>query len=287
MSVGENARAQLIYAFRRVLRPLVKVLLRAGVRFDEFAEVLKAVYIESAIKDEIIHIKPLTRARVAVATGVTRGDVDRLISDPTLLKTPRATNVPMLAAILNKWHSDSDYLGPYGMPLELAIDKPGGLSFRALSDGINKRLDWLQLLEDLLSSGVVAKSGEHYVKVLSRTFVMPEPMSAKMLEHFGNTLTNLANTLEYNMDPQHAVKRIERAVFPDDGLPEELREDFDRFIRVLVQEMINDVENWISDSTKGRVFSAKERLKTGLSVFHYVVKSPDERSLEEFLPDDK
>jgi hypothetical protein len=287
MNASESARAHLVFAFRRVLRPLVKVLLRAGVRFDEFSEVLKAVYIESAIKDEIIHIKPLTRARVALATGVTRHDVDRLITDPTLLKTPRATNVPMLAAILNKWHSDSNYLGPYGMPLELAIDKPSALSFRLLSESIDKSLDWLQLLEDLLSSGVVSKSGEHYVKVHSRTFVMPEPMSAKMLEHFGNTLTNLANTLEYNMDPGKTDKRVERAVFPDDGLPAELSGEFTQFIRALVQEMINDVENWISDATKGRTFSDAERIQTGLSVFHYLVKIPDERPLDEFLVDDK
>ncbi len=261
------------------------VLLRAGVRFDEFAEVLKAVYVESAVKDNIIHIKPLTRARVALATGVTRGDIERLIVDPKLLKTPRATNVPMLAAILNKWHSDSNYLGPYGMPLELAIDKPGTLSFRLLSESIDSQIDWLQMLEDLLGSGVVSKSGEYYVKVHSRTFVMPEPMSPKMLEHFGNTLTNLANTLEYNMDPGNQIKRLERSVFPDDGMPEELVDEFNQFVRLLVQELINDVENWVSDSTKGRVFANKPRLSTGLSIFHYVVKAPDERSLDEFLPD--
>ena len=144
--MSENAREHLVFAFRRVLRPLVKILLRAGVRFDEFAEIIKAVYIESAIQDDIVHIKPVTRARVALATGVTRNDVDQIVEDPSLLKTPRATNVPMLAAILNKWHSDANYLGPYGMPLELAIDQPGAMSFRGLSESLDPKVDWLSLI---------------------------------------------------------------------------------------------------------------------------------------------
>ena len=33
-SLTQEARAHLLQAFRRILRPLVKILIRAGVRFD-------------------------------------------------------------------------------------------------------------------------------------------------------------------------------------------------------------------------------------------------------------
>ena len=36
--MATSSRDQLLYALRRVLRPIVRVLIRAGIRFDEFAE---------------------------------------------------------------------------------------------------------------------------------------------------------------------------------------------------------------------------------------------------------
>ena len=51
--MSDEARSHLFHAFRKVLRPLVKILIRAGVRHDEFAEVIKGVYVESAIRDGI------------------------------------------------------------------------------------------------------------------------------------------------------------------------------------------------------------------------------------------
>jgi hypothetical protein len=184
MSIPDSSRAHLIFAFRRVLRPLVKILLRSGVRLDEFIEVVKGVYVESGIRDDVIPIKPLTRARVALATGVPRRDVDKFVDNPDLLASPGPTNIAALAAIINRWHTDAAYLGPYGVPLELIIEKSRGRSFTELVQQIDEDLDPHELLEELLLAQVIAKSGDKHVKVLTRTYVMPEPLSPKMLEYF-------------------------------------------------------------------------------------------------------
>jgi hypothetical protein len=34
--MADSARAHLIFSFRKVLRPLIKILIRAGVTYDEF-----------------------------------------------------------------------------------------------------------------------------------------------------------------------------------------------------------------------------------------------------------
>ena len=56
---------------------------------------------------------------------------------------------------------------------------------------------------------------------------MPEPLSPEMLEHFGKSMTNLASTLHFNMTPNSTAKRLERSVFPGEGLAEELFQEFD------------------------------------------------------------
>ena len=45
-----DARKQLLYALWCVLRPIVRILIRAGIRFDEFAEIARAAYIGSPAK---------------------------------------------------------------------------------------------------------------------------------------------------------------------------------------------------------------------------------------------
>ncbi len=47
----KNSRDQLLHSFRRVLRPLIRVLIRSGVRYDEFLELVRGVYVESAVRD--------------------------------------------------------------------------------------------------------------------------------------------------------------------------------------------------------------------------------------------
>ena len=50
---SSDARKQLLYALRQVLRPIVRILIRAGIRFDELSELARGVYIESAIRDGV------------------------------------------------------------------------------------------------------------------------------------------------------------------------------------------------------------------------------------------
>ena len=46
-----KSRDQLLYAFRRVLRPLIRILVRSGVRYDEFLELVRGVFVETAVRD--------------------------------------------------------------------------------------------------------------------------------------------------------------------------------------------------------------------------------------------
>jgi hypothetical protein len=278
--MSDDARRHLIHAFRKVLRPLVKILIRAGVRHDEFVEVIKGVYVESAIRDGIGRPGPLTRSRVSLTTGVPRRDVDRYVDDETLLTPPPPTHATTLTEVLHLWNTDPRYLGPYGVPLEIDYDATPGRCFTDLVERANTKADAVLVLEDLTRSGVVVRSGEKFLKVISRTYVMPEPMSAVMLEHFGNTLANLANTLQFNMGDVDSPKRLERAVFADNGLEPERLIEFDRYARERVQQLIADVDDWLAKRSPAD--PDDERLvPTGLSIFHYVNAAAPLKSLKD------
>ena len=274
--MSDNYRAQLVHTLRKVLKPLVRILFRAGVRFDEFIELLRGIYVELVIADTASSNERISTARISILSGVAKRDVERLVSSEDWLRLPKPTDVAALVAILHRWHTDSTFLGPYGVPLELPLMGPGGRSFNDLVGGSSIPIDPQSAFEQLLAAGVISRSGTTHVKVLSRSYVMPEPLSAEMLEHFGISMTNLASTLHFNMTPDSSAKRLERSVFPDEGLPEELFEEFDAYVRERAHAMLSEVDDWIADAARRPIKKPSSRIATGVSVYHYVA-TPEPR----------
>jgi len=268
--MSETYRAQLVHTFRTVLRPLIRILFRAGVRFDEFVELLRGIYVEITIRNAMEAASKITTGRIAILSGVGRRDVERLVSSDDWLQVPRPTDLAALAAILHRWHTDSTFLGPYGVPLELPMTGQAGRNFTELVNGCPLRIDPASAYEQLLAARMIVKSGETHVKVMSRTYVSPEPMSAEMLEHFSTAMRNLASTLDYNLTPGQATKRIERTVFPDGGLPNELLAEYDAFVRERAQQLISDVDDWLAAAARRPLAKPSERTSLGVSVFQYV-----------------
>lgn len=266
----ETYRAQLVHTLRKVLKPLVRILFRAGVRFDEFIELLRGIYVEMVVADAAVAAKRVSAGRISILTGVPKKDVDRLVSSEDWLKIPKPTDGPALAAILHRWHTDSAFLGPYGVPLELPLSGHGGRNFVDLVGGSSIPIDPHSAFEQLLAAGVIARSGDTHVKVLSRSYVMPEPLSPEMLEHFGKSMTNLASTLHFNMTPNSTAKRLERSVFPGEGLAEELFQEFDAYVRERAHAMLSDIDDWLAAAARRPIKDPKTRIATGVSVYHYV-----------------
>ena len=268
--MSESYRAQLIHTFRTVLRPLIRILFRAGVRFDEFVELLRGIYVEITIRNAMEANSKITTGRISILSGVARRDVERLVSSDDWLQIPRPTDLAALAAILHRWHTDSTFLGPYGVPLELPFTGQAGRNFTELVQGSPLRIDPTSAYEQLLAARMIVRSGDTHVKVMSRTYVSPEPMSAEMLEHFSTAMRNLASTLDFNLTPGQKDKRIERTVFPDGGLPTDLIPEYDTFVRERAQQLISDVDDWLAAAARRPISKETTRTNLGVSVFQYV-----------------
>jgi Family of unknown function (DUF6502) len=270
---------QLLYALRRVLRPIVRILIRAGIRFDEFAELARGVYVESAIRDGLDHASNLTRARISVVTGVTRQQVNYYIDHNGALPTASPTLAGVLVEVLQKWHTDPLYVGPYGIPLELEFEVSSGRSFRGLVSMVDAKASPGIVLEELLRVGSVTYSGEKHFRAVSRYFMMPEPMSPQQVEYFGNTLTRLAKTLEFNMSPRNSEKRLERFVVADRGLPAEVLPQFASYARDRTSEFLLDLDNWLTPYSTSDDTDPSPRVATGVNVFLYVDPPSDDAPL--------
>ena len=129
----KNSRDHLLYAFRRVLRPLIRILVRSGVRYDEFLELVRGVYVETAVRDGLGDGTRPTRARISISTGVARRDVDRFIDKEGDVPIAQKSLTRTLMEVLHKWHTDPQFVGPYRIPLELERISTRGVLFENLS----------------------------------------------------------------------------------------------------------------------------------------------------------
>ena len=66
----EKTKQSVLDAFLLMLRPVVRILLRYGIGYREFAEVTKTAFVDVASADFGIRGRPTNISRVAVMTGL-------------------------------------------------------------------------------------------------------------------------------------------------------------------------------------------------------------------------
>ena len=76
--MSENVKGSLLTACRNLLRPLVRILLRHGVGFGEFADAVRASYLDVAKAELVPSGRADTDARLAMLTGMNVRDVHRI-----------------------------------------------------------------------------------------------------------------------------------------------------------------------------------------------------------------
>lgn len=277
--MADSARAHLIFSFRKVLRPLIRILIRAGVNYTEFREVIKGAYVEAAVRDGIGKEGPVSRERVAVHTAVPIADVNRFIDDPKLLAPPDATNADVITEVLHIWNTDSNYLGPYGFPLEVDFDSTPGRNFCELVYRANPTVDPQVILDEMTETGLLIQLGATHYKASTRAQLFDE-FTPQALEYFGRAMASLASTLQFNITVKGDGKRFQRSVYPDGGLPESALPEFEELVKERGQALLVEIDDWLSQNAHRWVERTKI-VDTGLTLFHYVTEEADFRPLVE------
>ncbi len=71
----DSVRLGLLAAYRRILQPLVRILIRSGISYGEVAELMKTVFVEVAARDFDLPDRKTSLSRIAILTGLTRKEV--------------------------------------------------------------------------------------------------------------------------------------------------------------------------------------------------------------------
>jgi hypothetical protein len=241
---------------------------------------VRGVYVETAVRDGLGDGAKPTRTKISISTGVPRRDVDRFIDNDGALPVAPKTLTATLSEILNKWHTDPHFVGPYGIPLELEVKGQKSRSFSELVNAVDAQAPVREVLEELIRLRTVVWSGDTHVRTVSRAFIPVEEMSAAQLEFFGNALTRLANTLQFNMDRKNTEKQLERSVISGRGMPRHIVPVFQKLVREKVTELLVELDNWLSPYSNDRQ-PESEYEKVGLAVFQFIDPTTDATPLRD------
>jgi len=286
--MSDSVKQTLLAAYRVLMGPLVRILLRQGISFAEFSEVAKAVYVEVALKDFKVTGRKATRTRIAVMTGLTRKEVKRVIDEAIKERYELKTSFNRLTRVLVGWHTDPDFTGPYGMPLELQYETaiPGEVTFSELVKRHSGDMSPRSILDELIRVTAVQETDAGWYRVLRRDYI-PEAQGVHNFERTGGVIRNYINTIDFNMTKSAPGKgRFERMAVADDGIRKEDMPQFDQYIRDRCQALLEEIDNWLTKLPKPDPKKGDVVVKTGVGVHHYVTDEMDDRTFKTLLMDE-
>lgn len=274
-------RLGLLSAYRKLMQPLVRILIRNGVSYGELAELLKNVFVEVAERDFGLPSRKTSQSRIAILTGLTRKEVAK---QKNILDSGEAlnvvTNLNRLTRVLVGWHTDPNFTGPYGVPLELPFESSdGGVSFVDLVRRHSGDMAPRAMLDELTRVNAVEKVAVGSYRVLMRAYI-PERLHPDALQRFGESLRDFIATVEYNMEKKGpGPGRFERKVHADDGLRQDLLPAFESLLRTKCMNLLIELDNWISAQERTQTVKNKDvkRVHTGVGIYHFI-SDYDDRS---------
>src|ERR1700677_4104979 len=107
-------------SIRRLLRPLVRIMLREGLTYPHFAAIAQMAFVESAAKDFSERGRKSSVESVSALTGMQAEQIQAVMLEQERYEATAALAISNpFAEVLHGWHNDRDYVGPYGFPADL------------------------------------------------------------------------------------------------------------------------------------------------------------------------
>ncbi|MDO9220801.1 MAG: DUF6502 family protein [Thiobacillus sp.] len=205
----------LVTAVRRLLRPLVKLLLHYSVQYPALTNLLKQTYVEVATTMPV-EGKAQTDSRVSLLTGIHRLDVKRLRNEISGGNEGPPMSVSIGAQIVARWTAHTEYLDNKGRPLPLhRLASAGGLmSFESLVRSVSKDIRPRVVLDEWLRLGVAQIDNFDRVNLITDAFVPSHGLDEKLF-YLGKNVQDHLDACTHNLTHPDAPPLLERSVYYD------------------------------------------------------------------------
>lgn len=264
-------------AILRLLRPLVHLLLRSGISYHVFADLVRWVYVDVAFKAFGIPGRKQSTSRVSVITGLSRKEVQKLREQdiPIDEETPRRYN--RATRVIGGWLRDPLFLDQKRHPLNLPLD--GKVSFTSLVKKYSGDMPVRAVLDELLNIGAIKLKADSVIKLATRAYLPGADQKAK-IDILGSDVADLIATINHNLDAKNVPPLFQRKVSYD-NIPREHLEQFQNITYAESQALLEKLNTWLAerDRDTNPEIRGSGRKRVGLGIYYF------EEDIENFPTD--
>ena len=273
-------------AMLQLLRPLVRILLRNNLSHKTFAELAKRVYVDIANAEFAIHGKKQTVSRIAILSGLTRKEVQRLLKLSSTAKSITSVSAEEYhrgSRVITGWLRDPKYGDGKGHPRPLAMEGKGA-SFSALVNSYSGDIPVRAVLDELLRVGAVKQLKDGRICLVSRGYI-PQKGSVEKLQVLGADTADFISTIDHNIYVKPTKPHFQRKVMYD-NVPREAVKEFRTVVAAEGQEFLEKLDRWLAhhDRDVNPVSKGTGRMRVGVGVFQFEEHEPPGDSHREDPP---
>ena len=270
---------RLVEALERILRPLVRLLVGAGITYPFLCSLLKRLYVEVASRDFALDGKRATDSRVSLLSGVHRKDV-RTLRDDARPAAKLPASVSLGSRVVARWLGEARYLDAAGRPRALPQRAARGPSFEELVATESRQdLRPRAVLDELMRLGIAGLTEDGRVALRVEAFVPSEGGEEKTY-YFGRNVADHVAAAVHNLEGGEPPF-LERAVSYH-GLRaedvERLREEAGRLGMEMLKTLNRRALDMQRRNRRNGVDGGLRRMSTGLYFFDEPDADAEEQS---------
>jgi hypothetical protein len=250
-----------------------------GMSANDLSVVVRAVYlreIEVRLRGDRGH--PISDARIALATGLTRNEVARVRTGRDgvgAANREAADQMGRIAVVLSIWHTNPKFAGAYGLPLDLDIEPVSAnpqRSFAHLIETACADLPQMVTLDELIGSGVAEVVGDgSLVRCRARAAITNSNKAAGKLgiiAEYGRLLANAAGTAARNISGDGELNGFfDRLLVSDAPMSESSRMRFSKHAKSSADAFLTELDRWLTTNVGEPSEGSDRRYGIGLFFF--------------------
>jgi hypothetical protein len=280
----DNVKNALAASIRRLLRPLVKIMLREGFTYSHFASIAKMAFLDTATRDFVEKGVRSSSTSVCALTGLSTQELESAIHDEEQFDGAGLSDTATPAGrVLHGWYNDRDYVGPYGFPFEIPFSgEPRSIT--ALTARHAPGIAPYVVLQELKRVKAITEVGSDIWKPLVQEHIEPS-LSPENIGRMASLVESLIATLENNTRPDRSgTDLFERTVTIDVPLTERQLLALQSYLKLHGGQFLQRLDSFAAVELQEKVIrrpGESGEIHAGFSCFLFV----ESKSNDSFLRD--
>lgn len=250
-----------------MLRPLIRMLLRNGMTFKTFSNIARRVFVELGMAEFSIEGKRQTISRVAILTGLSRKEVQRVLNEGAPKDAETHERYNRASRVVAGWVRDRDFANADGEPAALPLE--GTPSFAQLVKRFSGDMPARAVLDELLRVGAVQPIEGGRIKLVSRAYV-PRTSNLDKLAILGTDVAYLIETIDHNLEYGERDPYFQRKVMYD-NVPQEAISKLRMLSAEQSQKLMEKLDKHLSqrDRDVNPTVTGTGRKRVGIGIYYF------------------